>query len=344
MAYETATASSSSDFYDRLITFLTTDSDLVANSQNWAVVWRPDSNSTGENGTDIVLRGPGLSAADQVYIGFRLVEDLLNDSAWIEMVGMTGIITSALNYDQHVNVTTNGGVRMHLRGNNPMDYWFVANGRRFVVVAQVSTIYETLYGGLFLPYGEPTQYTYPLFIGGASGNSSGSGEIEDWRSTATAHSLFHRPQINTSPSGPYGPSAYMLNPAGEWMTCGITDNENHDCGMTPWEFHDDGDDWRIEKASTTGQKGYADHHARIIQAFGGDFPLAPIGICRRGPNRQFYGVLEGVYHAPGRGNSAENVVLANNLDHVCFPNVFRTDIQEFFAVQIGFPEDSNSRS
>lgn len=343
MAYETGTASDCFDLYAKLIAFLTTDTDLVAGAQNWDTVWVPDSNSEGENGTDIVLRGPGLSATDQVYVGMRLVDDLPNDSAWIECVGMTGVIPSALNYDQHVNVTIDGGVRCHLRGGNPMDYWFVANGRRFVAVVQVSTVYESLYAGLFLPYGDPTQYSYPFFLGGCSGNSAGSGEIEDWRDVTDAHSNFTRSQINTSASLPYGPSAYMLSPSGEWLTCAITDGEDHVVGLTPWEFHDDSS-WGISRDNETSIKGYQDHAARIIQGFNDDFPLTPIGLPQRGPNRQFYGVLEGVYHAPGRGNSAENIVNANSLDHVCFPNVFRTGIDQFWAVQIGFPEDSNSLS
>lgn len=344
MAYKTGTASDCFDLYETLIEFLTTDPDLVADAQNWEVVWQPDSNSAGENGTDVVIRGPGLSETDQVYIGMRLETNLLNDSSWVEMVGMTGVIPSALNYDQHVNVTPSGGVRTHWRGNNPMDYWIVANGRRFVLVVQVSTVYESLYGGLFLPYGDPTQYTYPLFIGGTSGNSTGSGEITDWRSTATAHSNFHRSQINTSPSAPHGPSAYMLSPSGEWLTIAITANEAQIVGPSPWEFHDDGSSWRVEKGNGSGQKGYADHHARIIQGFNGDYPMAPISLVQRTPNRCTYGVLEGVYWTPGRGNSAENIVQANGLDHVCFPNVFRTAIDAFWAVQIGFPEDSNSAS
>lgn len=344
MAYQTGTATDCFDYFEKLIAFLTTDPDLVADAQNWQVVWQPDSNSAGENGTDVVLRGPGLSAGDQVYIGLRLVDNLLNDSAWIEMVGMTGIIASALNYDQHVNVTPSGGVRCHLRGSNPMDYWFVANGRRFVAVAQVSTVYESLYGGLFLPYGDPTQYTLPLFIGGTSGNSTGSGEIADWRSTATAHSNFHRSQINTSPSQPHGPCAQMLSPSGEWLTVGITANEAQIVGTSPWEFHDDDTNWHFRKLHGSSLRGYADIHARIIQGFNDDFPMAPISLVQRSPNRCTYGVLEGVYWTPGRGNSAENIVNANDLDHICFPNVFRTDIDQFWAVQIGFPEDSNSAS
>jgi len=344
MAYETGTATDCFDFFERLIDFLTTDPTLVADSQNWVVVWTPDSNSLGENGTDIVIRGPGLTASDQVYIGMRLVTNLLNDSSWIEIVGMTGIIPSAENYDEHVNVTPNGGVRIHLRGNNPMDYWFSANGRRFAGCVQVSTVYEGFYCGLFLPYGDPTQYSYPLFIGGTSGNSSGSGEILDWRSTDAAHSNFTRSEIDTTPSSPFGPSAQMLSPSGEWLTVAQSANESQIVGVTPWEFHDDGTSWRIEKNNGSSQKGYTGHHARIIQAYDGEFPLTPIGLPQRGPNRTFYGVLEGVYHVPGRGNSAENVVLANGLDHICFPNIFRTDIFEFWALALGLPEDSNSAS
>lgn len=345
MAYETGTASDCFDLYSKLINFLTTDSELVAESQNWVQVWQPGSNSAGDGNEeyDVVLRGPGLTASDQVYVGMRLVPDLLNDSAAICMVGMTGIISTAENYYDHINVTPNHGVRCFLRGNNPMDYWFVANGRRFIAIVQVSTVYEGLYGGLFLPYGDPTQYSYPLFIGGTAGNTNGTGEPDDWRDTGTYHTFFHRSQYESSGSNNANASAHMLDPSGNWLRIAITEGEDQNVGMTPWEFFDSSS-WHIDKSNSSQQISYTDTHARIIQCFGDDFPLVPIGPVTNTPSVCFYGVLEGVYHVPGRGNSAENIVTAEGVDHICFPNVFRTGIDQFFAVALGHPEDSNSLS
>lgn len=352
MAYETGTATDYLDLYNRLIAFLTTDPELVAETQNWAQVWTPanSSNSGGDsdNANDVVLRGPGLSAADQVYIGLRVTPDVLNDSASIKMVGMTGIIASAENYDDHVHVSPK--VQMFTRGNNPMDYWFIANGRRFVAMVQVSTVYEGLYGGLILPYGDPTQYAYPLFVGGTAGyggtnGGNGAGEPTDWRDTGTYHSLFHRPQIETGSSNNAASSGNLLDPSGNWLTCAVTDGESHNVGMTPWEFFDSSN-WNVFKTSGTQRIGYTDVHSRIIQAYGDDFVLTPVGLVQKLPSVQMYGVLDGIYHVPGRGNSAENIVnvSSNGKDHICFPNVFRTGIDQYFAMELGFPEDSNSKS
>ena len=83
MAVEIGTASSAADLYDKLISFLTTNADLVTAGQEWAIAW--DSPAAYENQTDIVLRGPGLSGQDQVYVGRvrRGVSDPRQLNLWI---------------------------------------------------------------------------------------------------------------------------------------------------------------------------------------------------------------------------------------------------------------------
>ncbi len=343
MAFETGTATDCFDLFSKLVAFLTTDSELVAEGEEWTDVWQPEdnSNSDGTNGHDIVLRGPGLSASDQVYVGLRLTPDLLNDSAAISVVGMTGVIPSSLSFDDHVNVTPTK-VRCFTRGSNPMDYWFTANGRRFVVVVQVSTVYESIYAGLFLPYGDPTQYSYPLFIGGCAGGSTGGGEPIDWRSTGDNHSNFTKPTRDSSAST-WETSAWMLDPSGNWLRCGTTDGEDQNVGMTPFEFFDSAN-WNVDKSVSSTRYSYVDMISRVVPTYDDEFVLTPVGMVQSSPSVQAYGVLEGVYHAAGRGNSAENVIAIDGVDHIAFPNVFRTGIGEFWAVALGTPEDSNSLS
>lgn len=342
MAFQTGTATDCFDLYEKLIAFLTADAELVGASQNWTNVWHPphDSNSSGIAGHDIVLRGPGLTSTDQVYIGLSLRPDLLNDSAELRMSGMTGVIPSSESYSAHVN-SSPLNVKCFLRGSNAMDYWFVANGRRFIMVAQVSTVYEALYGGLFLPYGDPTQYSYPLFIGGTAGANDLGGEPTDWRSVDAAHTTFHRSERVSAGSFPYGPSAMMLSPSGDWLKIAITDAQDQTVGTTPWMFGTNAD-FGIQKLSSTLHWGYTEFAARVIQTYDDEFVLNPIGLVQFSPSDQAYGALEGLYQTPGRGNSAENIITADGVAHVAFPNVFRTGIDQFYAVALGDPEDSNS--
>lgn len=346
MAYQTGTATDHADFYSKLIDFLTTDSELVGTGQAWEVVW--ESPSDGENETDIVLKGPGLADTDSIYVGLRREDNVLNDSSQILIYGMTGIVTSATTVDAHINVVT-APVRVFLK-TTPMDYWITASGRRWLGAVQVGTVYESFYAGFFLPYGNPLQYNYPLYIGGTAGSGDGAGEPVDWRSQDPGHSAFpysdYEPQ---SGSNRHNPSAWMLDPAGSWLACGVLpDGASNNPAQAPdvWQGptsfgYGNGLGADISPTTTPGKLGFFDVMKRLGTTFGAGFTLTPITLMTALPSDQMWGVLDGVYHVPGRGQSIENLISAGNYVHVVIQNAYRTDFEDWFALQL-YPEDSNS--
>jgi hypothetical protein len=326
MAYEIGTASDHADFWDKLIAFLTTNEELVYDGQNWDVVWQAPTGAP--NDTDIVLRGPGLAFQDQVYVAMRRVDNVPNDASEIRLRGATGVIASAQEYFMHVNVTPQN-VRMFLRAH-PMEYWFVSNGRRFVAVAKVGTVYEAMYAGLFLPYAEPQEYSYPLFVGACAG-AGGPTAAEDWRSTRDDHSNFILPSYSTVPSTGWNPSAWLLGPNGSWLRCSA-DNSSSDVYMGPDLF---GQGMGIAKGFSSQNYGYGSIKLRMVQAYGGGFVLTPITMTQASPSDQTYGVLDGCFHVPGRGNSVENTIEHDGVTHVVFQNTFRTDLGQWWALALG---------
>ncbi|HLP67779.1 MAG TPA: hypothetical protein VK181_09695 [Rhizobium sp.] len=334
MAYEIGTATDHADLWDKLISFLTTNEELVYDNQQWEVAWEAPTGAA--NPTDIVLKGPGLADADQIFVGLRRIDNVPNDASEIRMVGMTGVIPTADTYDTHVN-TTPRPVRTFLRAN-PMNYWFVANGRRFMAVIKVSSVYEALYGGFFLPYGDPITYSYPLFIGGSAG-FGGNNAAVDWRSTAGDHANFPLSGYDSNSQG-YEPSAWALSPSGDWLRCAGTGNggtngvNDANIYLAPRFF---GTGFQISEGITGSNYGYEEMKRRVIEALGGGYCLTPITLVQQNPSDQTYGVLDGVYHAPGRGNSAENIITVDGLDHLVVQNTFRTSLGDFWAMQIGAP-------
>lgn len=324
MATLTGTATNYLDFWNRLISFLTTNSTLVAAGQAWTTVWTAPAGAP--NSTDIVLRGPGMSGADQVHIGLRLEVDVPGDRFTILMTGMTGILAGATEYDQHVNCTPYS-VRMFL-GSSPMGFWFVANGRRFIAVAKISTVYQTIYGGFALPFSLPAAYPYPMFIGGMAGEGSAS---VDWRSVSADHTCFVRSMYS---SASYQPSAWLLSPEGLWLRAtAYGSNTAGDVALGPDEFGDDTFGYG-NGSFTTSYYGYKEFKDRIVQAYGGNFPLYPITLMRSVPASQTYALLHGVYHVPGRGNSAENTVTAGGKTYLVLQNAFRTLTGDYFAIHL----------
>jgi hypothetical protein len=52
--------------------------------------------------------------------------------------------------------------------NSQIDYWIVANGRRYILVAKIEGDFYSAYGGFILPYGKPSEYPYPLHHSGTT--------------------------------------------------------------------------------------------------------------------------------------------------------------------------------
>lgn len=325
MAYATGTATNAADLYSKLLTFLTANASLVAAGQQWTVPW----SGSGDYANDRVLEGPGLSGDDQVFVAMRLESDVPNDRFAIIFQGVTGYLTLASEYSGHVNPSN--AARMYL-SNTSMTYWFVANGRRFVVVVKVSTVYEAMYAGLYLPYALPTTYPYPLFIGG-----SGPGNYtltNTWRSTLDSHAHFTQPYASNSL--PAVASASLIDPSGLWMpVINAVDNSaaytSNYALMGPSRA---GTGFNTSLTANTGILGYPNVVSRIKAGFGSVMPLIPFAIVQQQGGDVTWGTLDGVFKVPGVGNAAENLITHGGVDHLVVQNCFRTGTDNYWALAL----------
>lgn len=323
MAYETGSATDHQDLFTKLKTFLTTHADLVAASEEWAVAW--EAAAGDPNPTAIVLQGPGLGGTDEVLVGLRLVEDDVNARYGIEMTGMTGLIPSATILEEHINVTPTPVVMF--ADSNPMTYWFVANGRRFIAVVKISTVFESMYGGLFLPYAPPTAYSYPMFIGGSCG-VGGAGNALDWRSVDISHS--HFPYASRYTNNPVrNTGAWMITPQGDWLQTGV--NGELEAAIGPMNMFSGM--W-AQSFSNGNAYGYRDLTTRMRAAFDDTFPLTKLTLVQADPADATFGVLDGAYHTPGDGNSSENIITIGSVDHLVVQNAFRTGPGDYWALKL----------
>lgn len=321
MAYQTGTATNYAYFWTKLLTFLQSDPTLVASGQAWTTQWSAPVGAP--NSTDVVLRGPGMSGTDQIYVGLRLDADVPGDRFSISLSGMTGILPGATTYNAHVNSQPKA-TRMFL-ANAPMTYWFIANGRRFIAIAKVSTVYEACYAGLALPFSTPSRFPYPLFVGATSGEGNAA---VDWRGVGSDHTMFHMPR-NTST---IESNAFFLSPEGDWLRCRDNGSTQGEVSMGPDYFGTS--DFGIGPAFGNYNYGYNDIKNRISPAYGGAYPITPITMHRSSPSNQAYGQLHGVYHVSGRSNSAENIVTVGGKNHLVVQNVARTSLGEYLAIEL----------
>lgn len=325
MAVEIGTATDHVDLYNKLYDFLTASPDLVAAGQNWSRVWGASPPYTADlagdsTGSDIVLKGPGLSGNDDIYVGMRLEEDPSTDYFGVWFSGAQGVVDSAEHCWDHIN----SAPRMHMPlFDQSSPYWFVANGRRFVVVVKISTVFAAAYEGLFLPYATPQEYPYPMISSGCSR------EAKRWSDENPGHTHFCMPNLSRSSDSqmnePYKDySSYpendgllrVLSPSGEWV---MFNNSNDDYRVFPW-------------SSPGGATDFVEGQRTL---FGGDHMLYPATLVSTGSRlRGTLGVFDGVYHCTGFGNAAENLLTLNGVDHLVVQNLFRTGFTDYWALAL----------
>lgn len=330
MAWETGTASDHEDLYEKLLDFLQNNEDLVNDGQNWELVWEAPGGAANE--TDVVLKGPGLAGSDEVFVGMSLVTDPDLDSYAVHLHGFTGVFQSATALADHQNPSPRVGFWLD---TNPFDYWFVANGRRFMVVLKISTVYEAAYAGLFLPFATPVAYPYPLFVGGSFGESIQS--TPNWRSTHDCHRHFVYPWAEYSPSQTWGSAAKMLNPLGTWMDVA---SRRSNASSATRQIADIGPEsfgasaYNAERDRAPGIPGYDAWRKGLMANLDGSYPLTPFTLLTRDGNDAAFGTLHGCHHVPGQGNSAENIVTIDGVDHLVVQNAFRTSVGDYWAIAL----------
>jgi hypothetical protein len=115
----------------------------------WTVE-RWDTNLGGAGEYELILNGPG-SGSDEIFVGIQTYSNVGGDYYNWKMAGFTGY-TGGILFSNQPGCTAGRWPRMLLSNSN-ISYWFVANGRRFIVVAKISGVYEACYLGFHWPYG-----------------------------------------------------------------------------------------------------------------------------------------------------------------------------------------------
>lgn len=129
------------------------------------VITPPWTQKRGIAGSEYIWQAPGNAGVDAIYVGAIRFFDTGANYDNLRLGGFTG-------YDGPSTFLTQPGF-IGIPGpvlplwNAAIPYWFIANGRRVIVVAKVSTNYESAYLGYITPYASPGQFPYPLAVGGS---------------------------------------------------------------------------------------------------------------------------------------------------------------------------------
>lgn len=307
MAWTTGTATDYRDLLDRLQLFLTTD--MLPAGERWTPLrWTTDAANK-----ELILQAPGLAGTEQIFCGVRTYE---NPTAGYYMWDLNGYIGfDAANPFYAQPGTLAGWLPMMSLWNGAIPYWFVANGRRCVVVAKISTVYQAMYLGLMLPYATPGQYPYPLLIGGAMTGQRG----HNYSVTGANHRHFTDPgeDAQNNPN-----TACMLRgPSGAWLP-----SQNVYYGNPEYRYDGPRPMWPMNYGAL----------GNLREAPDGSYVLMPIVLTQynAGTDHDLFGELDGCYWVSGFNNAAENLINVAGVDHLVVQNVYRTTVRDYWALRL----------
>jgi hypothetical protein len=343
MAYEIGTADNHKDLLNRLRLFITDPTREITSGSGileldpmptgeWWATERWNTDFDGSGGYELIVNGPGSSGADEIFVGIQTYEDFGDDYYNWKMFGATGFVSGQT--AQLQPGATQGCWPKMLMWNQPMDYWFIGNGRRFVVITKVSSVYEMMYLGFCLPYGLPTQFPYPLVIGGSFCYNN----TPRYSDTSAYHRGFASPYGN-SPGDVCSGSADVdtlhfatlkalsgtnwikFNNRSSLTTFGNTN--------IVWPYvssyyqYSGGDDPPYNMAANA-----------LRENLDGSYPVFPLVLIQSYPNNNIMGELQGCFFVPGFGGiAAEDTFTIGSDTYITFPIVPNANRTDFMCIK-----------
>jgi hypothetical protein len=240
---------------------------------------------------ELYMKAPGLAQAD---------ED--SDYYNISMCGALGFETIET-YTTQPGKLVGGGTSMAL-WQFQIPYWIVADGRRMIITCKISTNFMSAYAGFILPYATPSEYPYPLYVGGPYEENSGL----RWSSESHNHRSFFDPC--------YG---YIYTIEGTWLLV----RNKYASGASE------------ANAVNTNIWPYTENIALYIRQSPGDiYPMLPMVLHTDQNGGNVYGELSGCFWTPGFANASENTIVVNGTDYVVLQDVYRTSNLDYYALKL----------
>lgn len=249
---------------------------------------------------EVIVRGPGLSDSESIFVMLRSLSSAQLDQYNLYIRFATGYDPSKVGDDQP-GVSARPAVC--LLWNQEIKYWFVASGRRFIVIAKVSTTYASMYGGFILPYGLPSEYPYPIAAG-----ASAAGDAR-WSDQSGDHSSFWNPAgANAEPDRS---SLYLRRTDGSFDA--------------------------FKNISPSGGQTYAwTYPYRFLLNYrtspDGSYALQPVVLYSANGGGNVAGELDGVFSVSGFNNASENTIEIDGKTYLVAQSGFRTTSNDYAAI------------
>jgi hypothetical protein len=112
---------------------------------------------------EVIWKAPGLSTTNSLYFGIKTYFDSTADYFNWKVNGFIGYVSSNTFETQPGRISSDLGIPLF---NQALPYVFVANGQRVIGIVNIENSWESFYLGFGFPNANPSQWPYPLVIGG----------------------------------------------------------------------------------------------------------------------------------------------------------------------------------
>jgi len=246
------------------------------------------------------LQGPGLSGGDEIHVNIRQFKNVPSDYYNWQIRGAVAY-NPLVPFDQQPGTSPAANLPLW---QSAIPYWLIANGRRFILIAKVSTTYQTMYGGFILPYATSAEMPYPMFIGASAST------VLRWSDGSYRLSSFWDSAQTTS---------YIRHFDGAWLEIANfqarTDTQRVELTPNtcwPWE-----QDWAIGRNQDAS------------------YGLLPAVLHATYSGANVYGELDGVYFVLGFSNAAEDIMDIGSDDYLVVQSAYRTGRRDYAAIKLG---------
>lgn len=276
----------------------------------------------------LIVKGPGLGATDEIFVGFTSRANPLTSEEVIMIHGFTGYQPTERSMFLQPGVVPYGQPFMAL-WDQPMPFWISVSGRRIVGNFKVASNYMGFYAGFFLPYATAGQYPYPLAVGGSICSTGFDDTSLKYDLVRPQHSVFCMPGNYTSGTSIsniyYTGTLSVMQPTGVWESYMNRGNTSESI--------------QFESAHTVAPQYMWDQFSPASQRkpcydnVGGGYTLWPHILVNILPlPRRMLGELDGTKQISGQNNSSENTGVIDGKNYIIFQNVYRSARTEYWAM------------
>lgn len=305
------TATDYNDLLNQFRTFVTTDSTLVSLGQNWTELAYNntpynvvDSSQTNQVIAETYLKAPGLSGTESIYMQLQAYHNTSTNIFNWRIRGAVGYLSSS-NWFNQPGASPDQYAYMW---DQPIEYWFAVNGQRAIITVKISTVYENIYIGKFLPYGTPSQYPYPLFIGGSGNASWGAGANLRFSDTGGNHRSYFDPEF-----------AYYCAPDSSWQTLANWQGPNFQTAANIWPW--------VTNVPQQLRGSFMQNN------LDGSYSVFPGRFDVMSPAINELGEFDGVGFVSGFSNASENSLTIGSDTWIVFQDAFRTGLDNYCAIK-----------